>query len=74
MADTPAGQIEGIPLVTKTPGEVVGLPEPEEGKFYVVSALVQGALRQRRDLLVPDDLVRDGEGRVIGCRRFSVNP
>ncbi len=73
MQDTPAGEIAGIPLVSKVPGEVTGLPEPKEGTLYIVSTMVQAALPSRTDLISPDDLVRDGEGRVIGCRRFSVN-
>lgn len=73
MQDAPAGELEGIPLVVKKAGGVVGLPAPAEGTFYIVSGLIQSALPSRDDLLVPDDLVRDNEGRVIGCRRFSIN-
>jgi hypothetical protein len=39
---------------------------------YLVSAVVaQAAAGERDDLLIPDDAVRDGEGRVIGCRAFA---
>lgn len=73
MSDTYVGSVNGISVVTKTAGEVVGLPEPAEDTYYIVSGLVQAAFPHRTDLLVPDDLVRDVEGRVVGCRRFSVN-
>lgn len=69
----PAGEVAGIPLMSKTPGEVVGLPDPAEGTYYIVSGLVQAVLPNRKDLLAPDELVRDTEGRVIGCRSFSIN-
>lgn len=29
------------------------------------------ALRDRDDLLFPDDLVRDGDGNVVGCSALS---
>lgn len=60
-----------IPVSWVTFGEVVDLPEPVDGVIYVVSRIVAEARRDRDDLLIPDDLVRDAEGRVIGCRGFS---
>lgn len=54
-------------------GPITGLPDPEPDTIYIVSRPV--ALHPdtagRRDLYVPDDLVRDAEGRVTGCRRIS---
>lgn len=47
------------------------LPQPEDGVFYIVSLPAAQAAR-RKDFLVPDDLVRDEKGRVLGCRRFAV--
>lgn len=65
----------GFDRVDRVPGAPVDLPEPEHGTFLIVSMLTgQAALRAGRetwDLLVPGDLVRDGEGRIIGCRDFS---
>jgi hypothetical protein len=60
-----------VPVVHTEYGEITGLPDPEDGTRYIVSALVAQAAR-RTDLLVPSDLIRDSEGRVIGCRRFAV--
>lgn len=65
------GYIEGIPLNVSKFGEVVDLPEQQEGVFLIVSRLVISALPDREDLIVPDDLVRDNEGRITGCRSFS---
>ena len=60
-----------IPVVRKVFREVVGLPEPSEGTMFIVSLAVAQAARERDDLLVPDDFVRDKEGRIIGARRLS---
>ena len=68
------GDVDGIPVYVTTFGEVVDLPEEEEGRYYIVSALVRAAAPGRQDLLSPGDPVRDGEGRVIGCRSFDRNP
>lgn len=61
-----------IPVSWVTFGEVVDLPEPQDGTIYIVSRAVAEARRDRDDLLVPDDLVRDEEGRIVGCRGFAV--
>lgn len=68
--------VEGIdcrvPCVRRSPtaaGEVVDLPEPEHGVGYLVSSMVAeaGAAIGRTDLFVPDKLVRDDAGRVVGA-------
>jgi len=60
-----------IPVVRKVLREVTGLPEPSEGVIFVVSLAVAQAARDREDLFVPDDFVRDEEGRILGARRLS---
>jgi len=65
------GDLDGIPLVRKSLGQVENLPDPQEGVYYIVSLAVAQAAR-RPDLLVPDDMVRDEQGRILGCRRFAV--
>jgi len=69
---TPVGEVNGIPIVTKTFGEVVDLPEPQEDTIYIVSALVAAAAVKagRLDVVSPGDLVRDAEGKIIGCASF----
>ena len=52
---------------------VTGLPEVQDGVRFVVSRLVAEALRgQRDDLLIPGTLIRDDQGKVVGCQGFSV--
>ena len=64
------GTINGFPVVKKSFGEVENLPEPKEGTIYIVSALVAGAVN-RDDLVVPDGLVRNDKGQIIGCSGFA---
>ena len=70
------GIIEGVEIVRMAFGEPAGLPDPEKGVFLVVSRITAEAAkafgRTTNDLLLTADPVRDGEGRIIGCRRFSI--
>ena len=69
--------VEDVPLPDGTPttrtvfGEPEGLPDFVEGTFYIVSQLVKSALPGRDDLLVPAEVVRDGEGNIIGCKSLG---
>lgn len=66
------GEINGYPISKNFYGEIIGLPEPQPGIFYVVSALVaQAAAGRRTDLLVVNDTVRNEKGQIIGCRGFA---
>ena len=62
-----------IPVSSSSYGEVVDLPAPQDNTYYIVSRLVMSACPARQDLLVPNDLVRDEAGRVIGCRSLANN-
>ena len=57
-----------------TYGEVVGLPEPRDGVVYIVSGMVLAAIKGRDDVMSPGALVRDEDGRVIGCRGLKLPP
>lgn len=60
--------IDGVRVNRRTFGEVTGLPEPQEGTVFIVSALVAQAVSgQRDDVYVVDETIRDSEGRIIGC-------
>ncbi len=62
---------EGAPIHTVSYGEIEGLPEPQEGVFYIVSGLVAaaGVKLGRKDLMAPGGLVRDAANpsNVLGC-------
>lgn len=65
-------EVNGVKITTTDFGEPEGLPEFEEGVFYIVSQLVKSALPQRRDLLVPAEVVRDDKGNILGCKSLGV--
>ena len=71
--DVIIGKLNKDIILTKTSyGEVIGLPEQSSRTFYIVSRLVRNALPNRTDLLVPNQLIRDSEGQIVGCRSFSI--
>jgi hypothetical protein len=67
-----------IPVVHNTYGEVEGLPDPEPGVVYLVSALVLSALEAqgiyRDDVFAPDTspqgAIRGPDGQIKGVRRL----
>jgi hypothetical protein len=68
-----------VPVVATTYGDINGLPDPEPGVFYVVSALVAQAAwaTGRLDVLAPDTgagAIRDEEGRIVGVTRLLAHP
>lgn len=70
--------VEGIPVPVAQPdtfGAVEGLPDPEEGTFYIVSAMV-GAHVKRADVLMPgtgpkDGAVRNEKGNIVAVTRLK---
>jgi len=63
---------ESFDIYSLSYGEVEGLPEEADNdNLYIVSSMVLGA-SDRKDLIVPNDMIRDGEGRIIGCRSFKI--
>ena len=60
-----------IDIMKKSFSEIEGLPEPQDGTIYIVSALVAGAAKDRDDLVIPNDTVRDEEGRIVGCKNLA---
>lgn len=50
------GSVNGIPLFRSEYGDIVGLPEPQDGVLYLVNMLVgqRGAAEGRTDLIGPD--------------------
>lgn len=63
----------GIQLYHTRYGEVEGLPEPQEGTGYIVSALVRQAVPMRLDVFSPGSLIRDGQGQPMGCEGLDAN-
>jgi len=59
--------IARVRSVRLTPtGVVEGLPDPVVGTVFIASAMA-ASVAKRADVVSPGHLVRDDEGRVIGC-------
>lgn len=69
VADEPL--TDGTPTSKTQFGDPEGLPDFQEGVFYIVSQLVKNALPNRTDLLVPAEVVRDNAGNIIGCKSLG---
>lgn len=58
-----------------TLGDVEGLPDPQSGRVYIVSMPLLMALAakgvHRTDVVYPFEQVRDGSGRIVGCRKLA---
>lgn len=65
------GECCGIPVTKTVYGTVEGLPEAQDGTVYVVSSLVAGRVPDRDDVFIPNESVRDDQGRIIGCRSLG---
>ena len=67
--------IGGIPITRNTYGEVVNLPDEKVGTYYIVSSLVRSALiesgKNRTDIFIPNESIRDNQGRIIGCASLA---
>ena len=57
----------GIPTSKTVFGDVKGLPDYQDGTYYIVSQMVKTALPNRSDLLVPAQVQRNDKGHIIGC-------
>tara|TARA_Y100000389_G_scaffold183090_1_gene200234 strand:- start:1542 stop:1901 length:360 start_codon:yes stop_codon:yes gene_type:complete len=66
-ADRSCLDLDGIPTIISSYGEVTDLPAPEEGVVLIVSGMV-ASRSPRRDVVSPGPLVRDDKGKPIGCR------
>jgi hypothetical protein len=71
MSNSPAGEIDRIPIESVIYGEIEGLPEYQEEVYYIVSGLVATAAAKigRTDCLAPGALVRDknNPSLILGC-------
>ena len=66
------GTIDGIPWSRTKYGSIEGLPEPEDSTYYLVSRMVKDRCPDRNDVIVPGQLIRDPDGKILGCKGFSL--
>jgi len=65
-------EVNGVVITETQFGKTQDLPEPN-GDLFIVSRLVLAANPDRNDLVVPNQLVRDDNGHIIGCRSLARN-
>ena len=68
---TKTGEFESIPLYKAEYGDIEGLPDPEPKVLFIVSGMVKAAT-DRKDVVAPGELIRDSEGKPIGCRGLKI--
>ena len=72
VVTTAVGSIDGIKVNTTRFGEVKDLPDPVEGTYYVVSAMVLTALHGTRpDVLGVSEYLRNEAGQVVGAKALT---
>ena len=70
VAEEVCGEIDGVPVVSRTLGEAMGLPD--EGTLCIVSAMVLSAVPGRRGVYAPDSgptAIREN-GQVVAVTRL----
>lgn len=67
----------GISITKTVYDSIIGLPDPKNDTFFIVSAAVINALKenniQRDDVVAPNKIIRNNHGIVIGCIGFRMN-
>ena len=58
--------VDDVPVYKAVYGDVTGLPAPQKGVNYIVSGMVLSQV-DRPDVFAPGDLIRDDQGKPIGC-------
>ena len=67
------GRIYAVSLFRVSYGEVEDLPEEKENTIFIVSLLVRLGSPERQDLASPGELIRDNEGKPVGCKGLVIN-
>lgn len=65
--------VDGVSITETQFGDIQDMPEPKDGVLYIVSRLVLSAAKGRNDLVVPNELVRDDNGNIVGCKSLARN-
>ena len=65
--------VNGISITETTFGGTTDLPDYQEGTVLIVSRMILEANKDRNDLLVPNELVRDESGNIAGCKSLARN-
>ena len=74
VTETLVEEINGIPVYETEFGELSDLPDPAPGVVYVASMVVAKAAIKagRTDVRSPGSLLRDADGKPLGCKGLSL--
>lgn len=66
----PCGSLARVSASTEKTGAVInGIPVTRT--VYVVSSIVAARCPDRDDVFIPNESVRDSEGRIVGCKSLG---
>jgi hypothetical protein len=66
------GEAITVEIVNKCMGDITNLPEPCNNTYYIVSlAIAQKLKGLREDLIVPNSMIKNKKGVILGCRNFT---
>ena len=63
--------VDGIRFYDSVFGAVENLPDKVDNTLLIVSSIVKSAAKDRDDLVVPCNYVRDQSGKIIACEGLS---
>ena len=66
-----AGAVDGTLIYRRFTEDIVNLPDPKPGTYYIVSKRLAQACPERKDLIFPGTVVRDADGHIVGYIDFS---
>ena len=66
-----AGAVDGTLIYRRFTEDIVNLPDPKPGTYYIVSKRLAQACPERKDLIFPRTVVRDADGHIVGYVDFS---
>jgi len=64
-------EINGIKVFKTKLLNTYDLPEPCENTVFIVSRMVAESCKNRNDLLIPNDSIRNEKGQIIGCKSLA---
>ena len=74
QSDEDAPEFDRMPTVRRTMGSVEGVPAPEPGVTYIVSAFCLPSLAGREDVVAPDtgpgSAIRGDDGQIAAVQRW----
>jgi hypothetical protein len=67
------GYVNGIPLTKEVIRGVVGLPDAEDGKMFIVSKMIKDYFPYRTDLVRVGPKVTSVNGKPVACTSLNVS-